>query len=298
MVLLKISEIAAYTGLHPKTIRKYIDDGELIGKKIKKYRYADISEIDKFLGIKEHSQEQQRIIQEALRQEAIKRSNTTEKQKEKRYMNYAEEVIKDLSHPPKTQIVYTNQRILTWLEEVVNNGTVNTIHDVINAIFLILQHPRVREKTDEFLLSGEDADALKKDFVSAIKVWRQKYIKETEDYLDESGYLKLPQHERVYKLRRYHIKVLEEVEKGPSVATNLMLLPKIVDIDRKQDFMEYDDWINMIILYGWFLADEIQFNRWTIHEQLRMMTPLSLAEIIKSANHIVNSVLPAQNSFF
>ena len=53
MPLLRVKEISEYTGLHPNTIRKYIDEGKLRGIRVgtQKQRFVDKSELDKFMGM-------------------------------------------------------------------------------------------------------------------------------------------------------------------------------------------------------------------------------------------------------
>jgi len=47
-----MKEASEYCGLHPNTLRKYIDEGIIKGVRIGKHRYVDSSELDKLMGIK------------------------------------------------------------------------------------------------------------------------------------------------------------------------------------------------------------------------------------------------------
>lgn len=50
MPLLRMKEAAEYSGLHPHTLRKYIDHGLIHGVKIGTHRYVDIQELDRIMG--------------------------------------------------------------------------------------------------------------------------------------------------------------------------------------------------------------------------------------------------------
>jgi len=45
-----MKEASEYCGLHPNTLRKYIDKGIIKGIRIGKHRYVDSSELDKLMG--------------------------------------------------------------------------------------------------------------------------------------------------------------------------------------------------------------------------------------------------------
>ncbi len=47
-----MKEASEYCGLHPNTLRKYIDKGIIKGVRIGKHRYVDSSELDKLMGRK------------------------------------------------------------------------------------------------------------------------------------------------------------------------------------------------------------------------------------------------------
>ena len=49
-MLMRVKQAAEYTGLHPNTIRKYIDKGIIKGIRIGKHRYVDSSELDRLMG--------------------------------------------------------------------------------------------------------------------------------------------------------------------------------------------------------------------------------------------------------
>ncbi len=48
---MRIGEAAKYTGLHPNTLRKYVDKGIIKGIRIGGQRFIDKSELDRFLGV-------------------------------------------------------------------------------------------------------------------------------------------------------------------------------------------------------------------------------------------------------
>ena len=50
MVLMRMKEASEYCGLHPNTLRKYIDKGIIKGVRIGKHRYVDSSELDRLMG--------------------------------------------------------------------------------------------------------------------------------------------------------------------------------------------------------------------------------------------------------
>jgi len=50
MPLVRVKKAAEYTGLHPNTIRKYIDQGVVKGVRIGRHRYVDTSELDRLMG--------------------------------------------------------------------------------------------------------------------------------------------------------------------------------------------------------------------------------------------------------
>lgn len=50
MTLLRIAEAATYTGLHPHTLRKYIDQGVIIGTRIGTHRFVDTHQLDLLMG--------------------------------------------------------------------------------------------------------------------------------------------------------------------------------------------------------------------------------------------------------
>jgi len=49
-MLLKMKKASEYCGLSIVTLRKYIDNGTIVGKRIGTYRYVDTSELDKWMG--------------------------------------------------------------------------------------------------------------------------------------------------------------------------------------------------------------------------------------------------------
>ena len=49
MPLMKIGEASKYIGLHPHTLRKYIDQGVIRGVRIGRYRYVDKAELDRLM---------------------------------------------------------------------------------------------------------------------------------------------------------------------------------------------------------------------------------------------------------
>ncbi len=51
MVLLRMKAASKYCGLHPSTLRKYIDNGTLRGTRLGSggYRYIDTSELDRLM---------------------------------------------------------------------------------------------------------------------------------------------------------------------------------------------------------------------------------------------------------
>lgn len=54
MTLLRMKEAAEYSGLHPQTIRKYIDQGIIQGTRIGTHRFVDTRELDRLMGRLEH----------------------------------------------------------------------------------------------------------------------------------------------------------------------------------------------------------------------------------------------------
>lgn len=50
MTLLRMKEAAEYSGLHPQTIRKYIDQGIIQGTRIGTHRFVDTRELDRLMG--------------------------------------------------------------------------------------------------------------------------------------------------------------------------------------------------------------------------------------------------------
>lgn len=50
MTLLRMAEAAAYTGLHPHTLRKYIDQGVINGTRIGTHRFVDTHQLDLLMG--------------------------------------------------------------------------------------------------------------------------------------------------------------------------------------------------------------------------------------------------------
>ena len=53
MTLLRMQEASEYSGLHPHTLRKYIDEGVIKGRKIGTHRYVDTRELDRLMGCEE-----------------------------------------------------------------------------------------------------------------------------------------------------------------------------------------------------------------------------------------------------
>jgi excisionase family DNA binding protein len=51
MTLLRMKEASNYTGLHPNTLRKYIDQGVIKGVRLGKHRYVEKAELDRLMGI-------------------------------------------------------------------------------------------------------------------------------------------------------------------------------------------------------------------------------------------------------
>jgi len=51
MALMRMKEAAKYTGLHPHTLRKYIDRGTIKGVRIGKHRYVEKAELDRLMDI-------------------------------------------------------------------------------------------------------------------------------------------------------------------------------------------------------------------------------------------------------
>ena len=54
MTLLRMKEAAEYSGFHPQTIRKYIDQGIIQGTRIGTHRFVDTRELDRLMGRLEH----------------------------------------------------------------------------------------------------------------------------------------------------------------------------------------------------------------------------------------------------
>ncbi len=52
MSLMRVKEASEYTGLHPNTIRKYIDEGRIKGDRMgsQEQRVVEKAELDRFLG--------------------------------------------------------------------------------------------------------------------------------------------------------------------------------------------------------------------------------------------------------
>jgi len=50
---MRIKEASEYTGLHPHTLRKYIDQGVIKGVRLGKHRYVEKAELDRLRGITE-----------------------------------------------------------------------------------------------------------------------------------------------------------------------------------------------------------------------------------------------------
>jgi putative resolvase len=50
MPLLRMKEAAEYSGLHPHTLRKYVDQGIIQGARIGTHRYVDTRELDRIMG--------------------------------------------------------------------------------------------------------------------------------------------------------------------------------------------------------------------------------------------------------
>jgi excisionase family DNA binding protein len=50
MALMRMKEASEHTGLHPHTLRKYIDQGVIRGVRIGKHRYVERAELDKLMG--------------------------------------------------------------------------------------------------------------------------------------------------------------------------------------------------------------------------------------------------------
>lgn len=51
MPLMRMKEAAKHTGLHPHTLRKYIDQGVIKGVRIGKHRHVERAELDRLMGI-------------------------------------------------------------------------------------------------------------------------------------------------------------------------------------------------------------------------------------------------------
>ena len=49
-MLMRVGEAAKYTGLHPWTIRKYVDKGVIKAVRIGGQRFIDREELDRFMG--------------------------------------------------------------------------------------------------------------------------------------------------------------------------------------------------------------------------------------------------------
>ena len=127
MALMRMKEASKYTGLHPHTLRKYIDRGVIKGVRIGKHRFVEKAELDRLMG-KIATQLKGAVIYTRVSTKKQRDAGNLDRQRE-RLLNYCAEnrlkvvgVIEDTASG-----VNENRRGLMKLFKLVKKGEIDTI---------------------------------------------------------------------------------------------------------------------------------------------------------------------------
>ncbi|KXB01990.1 hypothetical protein AKJ45_03795 [candidate division MSBL1 archaeon SCGC-AAA261F19] len=129
MPLMRVKEASEYTGLHPNTIRKYIDEGRLKGTRMgsQRQRVIEKSELDKFMG-KSKEEPTGVAIYARVSTRKQKKAGNLDRQKA-RLVDYCGSNDYSISHivTDVASGINENRRGLTKLIELSKNGEISRI---------------------------------------------------------------------------------------------------------------------------------------------------------------------------
>lgn len=126
---MRVKEASEYTGLHPNTIRKYVDEGRIKGKRIgsQGQRVVDKAELDKFMG-KSGDGDKGCAIYARVSTRKQKNSGNLDRQKS-RLLDHCESNGYDVSHTVDDVAsgINENRRGLAKLIKLSRNGKIDRI---------------------------------------------------------------------------------------------------------------------------------------------------------------------------